>query len=226
MSAAQIKAIRMITTSVYVDGFNLYYRALKSYPQYRWLNLAKLSQAILPGHQINRIRYFTALVDQRPNSPEQQYRQLIYLRALRTIPNLSIHYGQFKTRSQWRPLARPVRDGYNGMVLVRSTEEKGTDVNLATYLVMDGYDGEYEQALVISNDSDLALPIGMVRDRLKRPVGVVNPNPKAKRNYTPVELREAATFLRRIRLNALRNSQFPDTLADDNGTFTKPPAWS
>ena len=212
-------------TNVYIDGFNLYYRAIKPNPQYKWLDLAKLSQALLPSHQINRIRYFTAVVDQRPGDPQQQIRQQSYLRALRTIPNLDIHYGQFKTRNQWRPLARPVED-FNGLVFVRNTEEKGTDVNLATYLIMDGYDGEYEQALVISNDSDLALPVRMVRDKLSLPIGVVNPNPEAKRDYTPVELREAATFLRRVRRNALRNSQFPDSLSDGAGTFHKPAAWS
>ena len=211
-------------TNVYIDGFNLYYRALKPNPQYRWLDLAKLSQALLPAHQINRIRYFTAIVDQRPDDPLQQRRQLLYIRALRTIPNLSIHYGQFKTRTQRRPLARPIR-GFGGSVLVKNTEEKGTDVNLATYLIMDGYEGDYEQALVISNDSDLALPIGMVRNKLRLPVGVVNPNPEAKGNYTPTELRQAATFLRRIRLNALRNSQFSDALTDDTGTFHKPADW-
>lgn len=143
-------------TNVYVDGFNLYYRALKPYPQYKWLDLAKLSQALLPDHQIKHIRYFTAVVDQRQGDPQQQIRQQAYLRALRTIPNLSIHYGQFKTRTLRRPLAEPVR-GFSGSVLVKTTEEKGTDVNLATYLIMDGYDGEYEQALIISNDSYLAL---------------------------------------------------------------------
>jgi hypothetical protein len=42
--------------------------------------------------------------------------------------------------------------------MVHDTEEKGTDVNLATYLLVDGYEGDYEQALVMSNDADLALP--------------------------------------------------------------------
>ena len=109
-----------------------------------------------------------------------------------------------------------------GSVLVKNTEEKGTDVNLATYLIMDGYDGDYEQALVISNDSDLALPIRMARDKIKRPVGVVNPNVDLRRDPTPVELKEAATFLRQIRRNALKNSQFPDSLADSVGAFSKP----
>ena len=211
-------------TNVYIDGFNLYYRALKRASQYKWLDLAKLSQALLPTHQINRVRYFTAILDERPDDPNQQYRQQVYLRALETIPNLSMHYGQFRTRNMRRPLAESIA-GFDGVVLVKNTEEKGTDVNLASYLLIDGYERDYEQALVISNDSDLALPIRMVRDRLNLPVGVVNPNTSRSSQLVPVELREAATFLRQIRLNALRDSQFPDSLTDDTGVFTKPAVW-
>ena len=90
---------------------------------------------------------------------------------------------------------------------------------------MDGYDGDYEQAVVVSNDSDLALPIEIVRDRLDRPVGVVNPN-TSRAALTLVELRQAATFLRQIRPNALRNSQFSDSLVDGTGMFFKPALWS
>ena len=211
-------------TNVYIDGFNLYNRALRREPQLKWLNLAKLCQTLLPTHEIKRIRYFTAIVDQRPNDPQQQIRQQIYLRALRTIPNLNIHRGQFKNHTIWRPLANPV-PGPDKYVQVRNTEEKGTDVNIATYLIMDGYDREYEQAVVISNDSDFALPIRMVRDKLKLPVGAINPNLDQNRNTMPVELKKAATFHTFIRRKMLENSQFPDTLTDATGTFTKPPAW-
>ena len=108
---------------------------------------------------------------------------------------------------------------------MKNTEEKRTDVNLASYLLMDGYDGDYEQAVMVSNDSDLALPIEIVRDRLSRPVGAVNPN-TSRSGLTPVELRETATFLRQLRPNALRNSQFADSLMDGTGVFFKPVVWS
>ena len=212
-------------TNVYIDGFNLYHRALQREPRFKWLDLAKLCQTLLPAHEINRIRYFTAIVHRRPEDPQQQRRQLIYHRALRTIPNLEIHYGQFKNRVILRPLANPV-PGLDKYVRVITTEEKGTDVNIATYLIADGYDGDYEQAVVISNDSDLALPISMTRDRLKLPVGVINPNPNQKRNPMPVELKDAATFRTYIRRRMLRDSQFPTPLVDAVGAFTKPPAWT
>ncbi len=211
-------------TNVYIDGFNLYHRALQREPRFKWIDLAKLCRTLLPAHEIKRIRYFTAIVHRRPEDPQQQRRQLIYLRALRTIPNLEIHYGQFKNRVMRRRLANPV-PGLDEYVNVRTTEEKGTDVNIATYLIMDGYDGDYEQAVVISNDSDLALPIRMMRDRLKLPVGVINPNQNQQRNPMPVELKAAATFRTYIRRRMLRDSQLPDTLADDAGEFSKPRVW-
>ena len=109
-------------------------------------------------------------------------------------------------------------------VEILDTEEKGTDVNLATYLLMDGFDQDYEQAVLISNDSDLALPVRMVRDRLGFPVGVVNPNLDQKA-VTPKELTDAATFIRKLRPNTLRRCQFPPQLRDATGLISKPAAW-
>lgn len=209
-------------TNFYIDGFNLYHRAVKDTP-YRWLDLSKVCLALLPAHQINRIKYFTSLVQARPGNFDASQRQLVYIRALETIPFLTIHYGQFRDRRIFRPLVAPI-PGHPRFVEVWDTEEKGTDVNLASYLLMDGVDGDYEQAVVISNDADLALPIRMVRDKLGFPAGIVNPNldPKA---VTPRELSNAATFVRRLRLNTLRNCQFPPQLQDATGIITKPASW-
>ena len=207
-------------TNVYIDGFNLYYRALKDTP-YGWIDLSKLCQTLVPSHQVNRIRYFTALVQPRPGNPRQSIRQLTYIRALETLPSLTVHLGQFRTDRKRRPLASPT-SGTGRIVEILDTEEKGSDVNLATYLVVDGYERDYEQAVIISNDSDLAFPIAVVRERLGFPVGIVNPDPEAR---THRELKEAATFERRIRENALRACQFPATLRDAHGTITKPDAW-
>jgi uncharacterized LabA/DUF88 family protein len=83
-------------------------------------------------------------------------------------------------------------------VEILDSEEKGTDVNLATHLLLDGFDQDYEQAVVVSNDSDLAFPIKMVREKFGISVGIVNPNLDQKAP-TPKELADAATFQRRLR---------------------------
>ena len=209
-------------TNFYIDGMNLYYLALKG-TLYKWLDLYRLCQAITPAYEVNRIRYFTTLVEARRGNPQRPIRQAMYFRALETIPVLTIHYGQFRDRRIFRPLVTSI-PGYSRIVEVWDSEEKGTDVNLASYLLMDGVEGEYEQAVVISNDADLALPIGMVRDKLAFPIGTVNPNLDS-RAYTPKELTDAATFVRRLRPNTLRNCQFPAQLQDYTGTITKPAGW-
>ena len=156
-------------------------------------------------------------------NPQRPIRQRMYIRSLEAIPGLTIHYGQFRDRRKFRPLVTPI-PGYSRTVEIWDSEEKGTDVNLASYLLMDGVDGDYEQAVVISNDADLALPIRMVRDKLEFPIGIVNPNSDQK-SYTPRELTDAATFVRRLRPNTLRNSQFQPQLQDSTGVITKPAGW-
>ena len=104
----------------------------------------------MPRHTIGRIRYFTALVTSRPGDPTQAQRQQAYLRALQTVPNLTIHYGHLLPKTKRRPLARRPRTGPR-VVEILDTEEKGSDVNLASYLLLDGFEDEYELAVVISN---------------------------------------------------------------------------
>ncbi len=206
-------------TNVYVDGFNLYYGSVKDTP-YKWLDIAKLCSLLLPSHSINRIRYFTALVRARPNDPQQPLRQQVYIRALQTIPRFSVHLGHFLTNVKRLPLASPAPNGPR-TVEVLCTEEKGSDVNLATYLVVDAIDKDYDTAVVVSNDSDLFLPIQFVVQTLGLPVGILNPHPLHRSR----ELAKVASFYKPIRQGVLSASQFPPSLTDAQGTITKPPTW-
>ena len=206
----------------YIDGFNLYYRAVKGTP-YKWLDLSKVCKSFAPTLTVNRIRYFTARIHARAGDLQGPQRQQTYLRALATIPNLTVVYGQFRGRNKKRPLLNPIQ-GLPPYVWIKDTEEKGTDVNLASYLLSDGYTKDYDHAFVISNDSDLALPIRMVRDILGRNITVVNPNIDPNMR-APKELVDAATSLRPLRENTLLNCQFPSTLTDSQGTITKPSVW-
>lgn len=221
-------------TNVYIDGFNLYYaiKALKN-PCYKWLDLAALCEQTLKGHSIERIRYFTARVRARPEDPDQALRQQVYLRALVTIPNLTIHEGYFLNSTKWSilvdsPLGLVEVPGViekhkeTGALLahVIKVEEKGSDVNIATHLLLDGFRKDYELAVIISNDSDLVEPIKVARSELGLRVGVLNPH----RN-TSFALQQAADFYRPIRKGAFKASQFPDVIAADSGDITKPSGW-
>lgn len=203
--------------NAYVDGFNLYYGCLRKTP-YKWLDLSALCSRLLPGDQIHRIRYFTARVSAR-NDPQSPVRQEVYLRALKTIPNLTIHYGHFLTHPRWAKRVTPPRIG-NPWVEVIKTEEKGSDVNLATLLLLDAFKKDCETAVVISNDSDLKLPIEVAQHELGLVVGVINPHPPKKRSHAL-----QPTFFKQIRESALKSCQFPAILTDSVGSFQKPSTW-
>ena len=205
----------MARVHVYIDGFNLYYGCLKRTP-YKWLNLAQLGTRMLPNDDIRHIAYYTARVSARPHNPSAPADQQAYLRALRTAPNLSITYGHFLTHSVPMTLSGvtpPKR------VWVDKTEEKGSDVNLGVHLVRDAFKKEFETAVLVTNDSDLAEPVRIVRE-LGYSVGILNPH-----EHHSAVLKQHATFVKRIRQADLIASQFPETMMDAKGPFRKPASW-
>jgi len=175
-----------------------------------------MCQLLLPNDQLHQIKYFTALVQPRPHDPDQPTRQQTYLRAIQTIPNLTIVLGSFLTHEIMMPLAPPA----TGYIKVIKTEEKGSDVNLATHLLVDGYNNDYELAVVVSNDSDLLLPIQVVQQQIGKPVGLLTPQKHPSRALTP-----HVSFVKRVRSGVLAASQFPLLLTDSRGTFSKPASW-
>jgi uncharacterized LabA/DUF88 family protein len=202
-------------TNIYIDGFNLYYGCIKDTP-YHWLNVAEMCHFLLPKDQIQRIKYFTALVTARPKDPEQPLRQQVFLRALKTIPNLEIILGTFLSHEVKMPRS-PIGTGY---VKVIKTEEKGSDVNIATHLLLDAFRNDYDLAVVVSNDSDLLMPIRVVTEQFHKPVGLLNPQ-----EYPSAALLPHVMFVKNIRKNVLKNSQFPSVLSDKKGKFSKPSSW-
>jgi hypothetical protein len=206
-------------TYVYVDGFNLYYGAVKDTP-YKWLNIRRLCELLLPGHSISRVKYFTARVSARMDDPDKPTRQQIYLRALRTLPDLEIIYGSFLSHDVMMPLAEPSPGGPR-FARVTRTEEKGSDVNIATHLVHDAYQHTFAAAVLITNDSDLLEPIRIVRHELGLEVGILNPH----RHTASRVLTKHASFIKQIREGSLKLSQFPQTLRDAHGEFHKPRTW-
>ena len=108
------------------------------------MELRKLAETLFPQDTIPRICNFTALLDARPDDLNQPRRQLVYLRALATLQGFNAYYGTFRSGVKRRPLAQPV-PGLPTHVLVRDSEEKGSDVNLATRLLVDGFNGERDK---------------------------------------------------------------------------------
>ena len=206
-------------TIVYVDGFNLYYGVLR-HTRIKRLDLEKLCNLVLKNTPIDKINYFTARVIPRPNDPDQAVRQEVYLRALATNSKVEIVFGHFLSHAVRMPICDQTGQLTGQYARVLKTEEKGSDVNIAAHLLLDAHLARFDQALVISNDSDLLTPIRFVRRNFRKRVGILNPHERPSQ----VLLREA-DFLRRIRLGAVAAAQFPEQMSDKNGTFKKPAKW-
>jgi NYN domain len=208
-------------TNFYIDAFNLYYGCVNGTP-YKWLNLERLCQLSFPADQVNRIRYCTALVKARPSDPQQPIRQQTYLCALETLACVTIHYGHYLEKKVMMPYASPPPGGPATVRVIKS-EEKGSDVNLATALLVDAYEGHFEQAVVVSNDSDLVYPIEVVQKRLGLPVVVLFPcGPGRKVSYHLSKVVKASPIISTAHLAA---AQFPNPMTDAVGQFHKPATW-
>lgn len=151
---------------------------------------------------VGRVVYCTARVD-ASDDPAAYIDQDVYLKALMTANAVDhIEFGRYVARAKQAPLADQSSNGRPRLVRpseqLRSTglplvpshdrqgagivlatvlvrEEKGSDVNVATHLLLDVLSGTVDAAVLISNDSDLGLPVTIAREYV--PVGVVNPSP-------------------------------------------------
>ena len=211
--------------NVYIDGFNLYFGSLRGTPC-KWLDLAAICHMLLPGRNIGRIRYFTARVIPIGEDRQAPNRQDTYFRALQTLPNLTIHLGRFSSHPAYAPaypLTYSASDGRPQTVRLLKTEEKRTDVNLATLLLMDCVEDTFDEAVIISNDSDLLLPTEYAIKRFGKVVGVISPH---QRNKMSTELLQTATWTyKTINRSVLAASQFPDVVQHPRGPIARPHSW-
>lgn len=209
-------------TIVYVDGFNLYYGCLRKSP-YKWLDLHTLFSKLLgEKHEIVEIKYFTALISSRADNEESMLRQKYYLQALEAYhPKTEIIYGHYLTHEVMAKRVNP-KPNEPPFVKIYKTEEKGSDVNIAAHLLNDAWLNAYDCAVLVSNDSDLATPLRMVKEQLKKVVGVVFPNLDNKRRPSR-QLVGCSHFVKNIRKNLLENSQLPREIPNTN--IVKPGEW-
>ena len=220
-------------TIIYVDGFNLYFRMLKPNPQFKWLNPHQLAREILIAtNQITKVRYFTARVSGRLD-PQAPGRQQIYLDALANVPEIQMHFGKFLATKAWaglvhpnldptKPRAKPPFLPWPQVVRIFRTDEKGSDVNLATYLLIDSFRNNFDVAAVVTNDTDLVEPIRFVTQDMGKVVGLLTPVPQPAH-----ALAKAASFVHHIREKHLRAAQFPEPLTLASGrTIHKPASWA
>ena len=182
----------------YVDGFNFYFGIKsKGWRKYYWLDLAGMCRGLLkPGQTLGHCHYFTARIRTDGRSQDAR-RQAIWLDALATRADITCHFGHY--------LPKRRRCGACGATWI-SHEEKMTDVNIATQLLIDAFEGRFDTALVISGDSDLTTPIRRVRQRRSD------------------QLRKADHGYVVIGADSLRQNVLPDEILTTDGFVLKRPA--
>ncbi|SIO30293.1 NYN domain-containing protein [Agromyces cerinus] len=217
---------------------------------WRWLDLQQLAASVVAaesgwaGAVVERVVYCTARINGASN-PGGQRDQDTYIRALQAsgaVHELSM--GNYVSRVSTAPLAtadrkgRPVitnpawplmvQDGGGApqpgavfMASVARREEKGSDVNVASHLLLDVLEGRVDAAVVISNDSDLEFPVVEARKRV--PVGLVNPTVgfRAGKLGGAISDGVGSHWWYQLTEADLKAAQLPETV----GKLTRPAGW-
>ena len=210
-----------LKTHVYVDGFNLYKRALVGSP-YKWLDIGRMCELILKNYDIVKIYYFTANVKSPPHDEGQAARQQMYFRALKVNPLVEVVQSTFLAKNVYMPVIpwQYELDGTPVKVKVRQFKEKGSDVNIATQMLIDAHTNICDAQFVLTADSDLVRPVTYLKS-IGRIVGLILPNERDSK-----EIKAAAEpLVYRVRRNVLESSQYPEVLRDSIGEFSKPIRW-
>ncbi|MCO1574908.1 NYN domain-containing protein [Crossiella sp. SN42] len=204
---------------------------------------------VWPGARIDRVVYCTAMRE-REGDPSSLADQHTYLAALRHAnPSLTVALGKYVPRTKsgvlveqgtgypprrvrspgtgrlpaWLPVREvPGPSGATDLLARISTfEEKGSDVNVASHVLMDVLTGQVDAVMVLSNDSDLSFPLRQTR--LRVPVATVNPSVKPTTAALRGDRDEGVGrhWWRRLR----RQDFLANQLADPTGPFRKPPGW-
>lgn len=197
---------------VYVDGFNIYFGMLEAgFSNCKWLNLKALVLSLLkPNQELTAIKYFTSRVS---NNPDKQKRQTNYLEALET-QGIKIYYGHYQRDTIECKRCGNIWPNYN---------EKMTDVNIATHMLADAYQDNYDMAMLISGDSDLVPPILVIHENFKQKRVFVAFPPKRFNNSVALVAKGSLTIGRK----KLIDCQFADEVAKSDGfTLHKPVEWN
>jgi len=197
---------------VYVDGFNIYFGMLEAgFHNCRWLNLKALVESFLaPNQDLVEIKYFTSRVS---NNPDKQKRQSIYIEALESV-GIKIFYGHYQKDAIECNRCGNIWPKYN---------EKMTDVNIATQMLVDAYKDNYDMAMLISGDSDLVPPIKEIHANFNQKRVFVAFPPKRFNNSVDLVARGSLTIGRKRMVDC----QFPsDIMKKDGYILRKPLGWS
>jgi len=217
---------------VYIDGFNLYFglRAgtVKHEKQKRipkksyWLDVQKLSERIVKHNELVAVKYFTARIK---GNQTKQHRQNTFLNAIQLhCSKLQMFEGNYLLRKMFcgkcRKFSSNIVCPFCKNVNI-FPEEKKSDVNIATQMLKDAYENNFDIAYLVSGDSDLVPPIQIIRTMSSpKKVGIAFPPNRGGSK----ELNAVADFTFQISSTILKNYLLPDVILKPDGSELRIPS--
>lgn len=197
--------------AVFVDGFNLYYGLHEhSGRKHLWLDLHALSTSLLkPDQRLVGVNYFTA---RRRNDRAGAARQSLYIGALKAT-GVRVVEGRFQEKTHTcRTCAKPWR----------SYEEKESDVNLCVALMEAAREHQFDTALIVSGDSDMAPAVRAVR-RMNHSLRMIAVFPPKRFS---AELKSVVDASFQLGAAKIRQAQLPDEVAGGDVVYRRPTYWA
>lgn len=235
----------LLRTRIYVDGYNLYYGCLKG-TSLKWLDIFKLFEKIVLPSSIApvngqpasftfcplAIKYFTApILEQAASADDSLKCQEIYHAALTKhqparLEIIKGYYSLTQARAKLIDTSNPKRwPKYCQPVAIWKLEEKQSDVNLALHAFKDATLGEVDQVVIVTNDTDIAPALEMIRQVTDAVVGVVIPTTDQQRRPNKALVDHAHWVRSHITNDELRSAQLPRVVTFGKKTYSKPDSW-
>lgn len=195
----------------YIDGSNLYFGLVDAGLKFcKWLDVKKLMQRFLDSNQeLIAVKFFTSRLT---HDAPREARQDVYLQAL-AASGVDLIFGSYHSKTI---------ECYHCNHSWVTQNEKMTDVNLATHLLMDAHLDAYDVAFLVSGDSDFAPCVEAV-DETYEEKSVVMLFPPNRENDS---LSDEARSSQLISKEKLIECQFPLQLIGKDGVeIQKPIGW-
>jgi 6-hydroxy-3-succinoylpyridine 3-monooxygenase len=239
----ELEALR---TRIYIDGYNFYYGCLRGTP-HKWLDLLPLFvKHILPSALVKdgdghirqstllpspSIKFFTAkIIESVARAPDSVSSQARYHTALRKLHGGRIeliegYYAVNKMKVKIVDAEDPDRAPRECQeIQAWKVEEKQSDVNLALQVYHDAITGQIDHAVIVTNDTDIAPALEMLRAHTNVLIGVVVPTTDHTRPPNTDLVKLAHWTRRHINSNELAGCQLPRVIQGKRPT-TKPESW-
>jgi 6-hydroxy-3-succinoylpyridine 3-monooxygenase len=227
-----------LRTRVYVDGYNLYYGCLKNTAD-KWLDMRALVERVLANVPYERsgepvsyefrtpaIKYFTApILSSFSVACQAQYHTALRGHLGKDLQIITGYYDARPARAHTWVEGKPA--GECPVVEIWKLEEKQSDVALALHAFCDAVLDEIDQVIVMTNDSDFAPAMQMIRQHTDVVLGLIAPVREGDgRSRVNRELNKHAHWTRAHILDAeFATSHLPPMVRLKSGAVHKPLSW-